>query len=117
MIVAIFEYYTIFNHRKLPVSEAIPGWILPAYPFLVLGPLAAAICTTQAEEDAQSGLNIWVAGVIFQGLGWTLAFLIYTMYFTRLVSGELPPPSQRPGMYVGVGPAGTFSPLVLKIRV
>lgn len=102
LLTVIFQYFIIFQDEKLPVDNAIPGWILPAYPFLVLGPLASSLI---GGQPAQSALNIWVGAVLFQGLGWTLAFLIYTLYFTRLVSGRLPSPSQRPGMYVAVGPA------------
>lgn len=66
LLVVIFQYYVIFDAEELPVKGAIPGWILPACPFLVLGPLAAAICTNQ---PAQAALNIWIGGIVFQGLG------------------------------------------------
>jgi tellurite resistance protein TehA-like permease len=105
LLVVIFQYWVIFASERLPVEDAIPGWILPAYPFLVLGPLAAAICV---DQRGGSKVNIWVGGVGFQGLGWILAFLLYTLYFTRLVSGKLPAESLRPGMYIAVGPACMF---------
>ncbi|KAJ4356402.1 uncharacterized protein N0V89_004435 [Didymosphaeria variabile] len=47
-----------------------------------------------------------VGAVAFQGLAWVVALLMYTLYTQRLMTGELPSPPTRPGMYVSVGPAG-----------
>ena len=111
LLAVIFQYYVIFATEKLEVKEAIPGWILPAYPLIVLGPLAAAVVGTQPPS---SDLNIWIGGVMFLGLGWILAFLMYTLYFTRLIVGKFPQPSLRPGMYIAVGPVckSIFAPLI-----
>lgn len=94
---------------RLPVAQqAMPTWILPAYPFIVLGPVAAVIL----EDDGQllnrdeGAAPMLIGGIVFAGLGWCLAFLMYTIYFTRLINGALPEPSKRPNMFVAVGPAG-----------
>jgi len=108
--VAVFQYHVIFEVEKLALSEAMPAWILPAYPFLVTGPLAAAISKTQEDRAA---LQIMIAGVAGQGVGWILAFFIYVVYLTRLINSNMPAPSVRPGMYVSVGPAGKHSPDLL----
>jgi tellurite resistance protein TehA-like permease len=110
LLVAVFQYHVIFDEENLPVMEAMPAWILPVYPFIVLGPLAAVLLYSQPQE---SGLRILIAGITFQGLGWCVAFIMYTIYVTRLVNSELPEPDKRPGMYVAVGPAGksNFLPL------
>lgn len=76
------------------------------YPFLVLGPLASVLEYSQPETSA---LPIFIGGIMFQGLGWMFAFLIYTIYLTRLINSDIPDESKRPGMYVAVGPAGTSS--------
>lgn len=125
LLVAVFQYHLIFNKESLSASEALPAWILPSmskhialrssmlmilqvYPFLVLGPLAGVLVPTQPERAA---LPILIGGVLFQGLGWLFAYMIYTIYLARLISSGLPNPSTRPGMYVSVGPAGkSFSP-------
>ncbi|KAK8089639.1 hypothetical protein PG997_004600 [Apiospora hydei] len=103
ILVAVLQYYIIFQTEHLRVSDAMPAWILPAYPFLVSGPLAAQIAKTQ--PDATAALQIIVAGISGQGLGWILALLMYSVYFTRLIRSDMPNPSVRPGMYVSVGPA------------
>jgi C4-dicarboxylate transporter/malic acid transport protein len=102
MFVAVFQYHVIFDHEQLPVTEAMPAWILPVYPFLVLGPLGGTLLKSQPTD---SGLPIFIGSITFAGLGWTVAFFMLTIYVTRLVNSELPEASKRPGMYVAVGPA------------
>jgi tellurite resistance protein TehA-like permease len=111
VLVAIFQYHVIFDQEQLPVTEMMPAWILPLYPFLVLGPLAGALLYSQPRPS--SALPILIGGITLQGLGWSFAFIQYTLYITRLTSGKLPPEPQRPGMYVAVGPAGTYHDLLL----
>lgn len=102
MLVAVFQYHVIFDTRQLPVSDAMPAWILPVYPFLILGVLGSTLLKSQPVE---AGFPIFIGSVTFQGLGWTIAFTMLTIYVTRLVNSELPDPPKRPGMYVAVGPA------------
>jgi C4-dicarboxylate transporter/malic acid transport protein len=102
MLVAVFQYHVIFDREQLPVTEAMPAWILPVYPFLVLGPLGGTLLKSQPPA---SGLPIFIGSITFAGLGWTVAFFMLTIYVTRLVNSELPEASKRPGMYVAVGPA------------
>lgn len=102
-IVASSQYATIFIAEKVPLSSAVPAWIMPMYPFLVLGPLAATLAPSQPPKYA---IQIVVAGVTLQGLGWMVSIFMYTIYILRLMSSDLPPPSTRPGMFISVGPAG-----------
>jgi tellurite resistance protein TehA-like permease len=106
LLVAIFQYLTLFVAEKMPVSSAMPAWVFPVYPFLVIGPLAATMVPSQPDGAA---LPIFVGGVVFQGLGWTVAMFMYTIFLVRMMSNELPPPSKRPGMFISVGPAGYTS--------
>lgn len=102
LCVAIFQYHIIFHVEKLTVSDAMPAWVLPAYPFLVSGVLAGNVAETQPPDSA---IQILVAGICGQGLGWILAFFIYTVYLTRLINSKMPSASVRPGMFISVGPA------------
>lgn len=101
LLVAVLQYHVIFQVERLSPSDAMPAWILPAYPFLVTGTLAAAIAKTQPTDRA---IEIIIAGLAGQGLGWILALLIYTVYLNRLIHSNMPDPSVRPGMFVSVGP-------------
>ncbi|KFA69031.1 hypothetical protein S40285_08457 [Stachybotrys chlorohalonatus IBT 40285] len=106
LIVAVFQYHVIFESEKLAASEALPSWILPAYPFLVTGTLAGTVAQAQPQWSA---VQIIIAGLTGQGLGWMLALFIYVVYLTRLIHHNLPEPSKRPGMYIAVGPAAFTS--------
>ncbi|CAG1976389.1 unnamed protein product [Fusarium graminearum] len=101
MIVAVTQYHIIFETERLDISEALPAWILPAYPFLVTGILAAKIAGSQPQWSA---VQMIVAGLMGQGLGWMLALFIYAVYLSRLIQHQLPAPSKRPGMFIAVGP-------------
>ncbi|KAK3110001.1 hypothetical protein LTR53_016160 [Teratosphaeriaceae sp. CCFEE 6253] len=103
LLVAIFQYYIFFKSERLLIKDAMPNWVFPMYPLLVVGPKAAAFIPSQPQSNAYP---MWVAGVMLQGLAWTVSIMIYAMYMQRLMTGELPPPSTRPGMYISVGPAG-----------
>ena len=106
LLVAIFQYCTLFVEEKIPVSSAMPALVFPVYPFLVIGPLAATMLPSQPQGAA---LPIFIGGVLFQGLGWIVAIFMYSIYVIRLLSNDLPPPSTRPGMFISVGPAGYTS--------
>lgn len=109
ILVSIFQYHVISDLEQLPVEDAMPSWILPVYPFIILGPLAANLLYNQPRPS--SALPILIGGITFQGFGWCFAFIQYTLYVTRLTSGLLPEEPKRPGMYVAVGPAGAFTQL------
>jgi tellurite resistance protein TehA-like permease len=102
-LVAVFQYHVIFESERNNLSEALPSWILPAYPFLVTGLLAGTIAQ---KQESGSAVQILVAGLMGQGLGWMLALFIYAVYLTRLIQYSMPEPSKAPGMYIAVGPAG-----------
>jgi C4-dicarboxylate transporter/malic acid transport protein len=105
-LVAVFQYHVIFDREHLPVTEAMPAWILPVYPFLILGVLGGTLLKSQPTE---AGFPIFIGSITFSGLGWTVAFFMLAIYVTRLINSELPEASKRPGMYVAVGPAAYTS--------
>lgn len=110
----IFQYHVIFDEERLPiVQKAMPTWILPAYPFIIMGPLAAVILKDNNQQPGrdESAKSMLIGGIVFAGLGWSLAFIMYTVYFTRLISGALPKAKKRPDMFVAVGPAGNVAPI------
>jgi C4-dicarboxylate transporter/malic acid transport protein len=102
-MVSIGQYYMLFQEERLNIMDAMPNWVFPVYPLLVVGSLAGTIAPIQPPQAAW---NIWVGGVALQGTGWAVAIMIYAMFTQRLMSSQLPSPPSRPGMYVSVGPAG-----------
>ena len=107
LLVAIFQYYALFQEARLNVEQAMPAWIFPIYPLLVVGTMAAVIIPSQPKEQA---FPMWVSALMFQGVAWTVALMMYSIYTQRLMSSMLPPPPTRPGMFVSVGPAGETRP-------
>lgn len=112
LLVAIFQYLTLFVANNMPVSSAMPALVFPVYPFLVIGPLAGVMLPNYTEGE---GLPIFIGGVCFQGLGWTVAIFMYSIFIVRLLSSELPPPPKRPGMFISVGPAGYTSAALISL--
>ncbi len=106
MLVAVFEYHTLFISERLDISGMVPAWILPIYPMLVAGPLAGVLLESQPSS---ASLPIFVGGVAFQGLGWMVSTFMYGIWTIRLMSSDMPPPSMRPGAYIAVGPTGKHS--------
>lgn len=100
-LVSLFQYFTFFGEQKLPVSNMMPIWIMPIYPFVVAGPLAGVLL---GSRDPADSFPMLVGGIMFQGLGWIVAHFMYPIYIIRLMSGELPEPHMRGGMYISVGP-------------
>jgi len=103
LVVGIMQYYVLFQEERLKITDAVPAWIFPIYPLLVVGPMAGTMIPSQNQRQ---GLNMWIGAVMLQGLSWTVALMMYSMYTQRLMTSALPTPSTRPGMYVSVGPAG-----------
>lgn len=105
-IVGVFQYSMFFRLERLNVTDAVPAWIFPIYPLLVVGTLAGTILPAQPNGPSW---NIFVGGVLLQGVAWVVSFLMYALYMQRLMTGALPSPATRPGMFVSVGPAGKLS--------
>jgi len=104
--ISIIQYSMFFRLERLNVTDAVPAWIFPIYPLLVTGTLAGTILPSQPED---ASWKIFVGGVMFQGVAWTVSFLMYAIYMQRLMTSSLPSANVRPGMFVSVGPAGYTS--------
>ncbi|KAF2685231.1 hypothetical protein K458DRAFT_365518 [Lentithecium fluviatile CBS 122367] len=102
-IVGVAQYFVFFQGERLSVRDAVPAWIFPIYPLLVVGCMAGTMVPSQTGPR---GWYMFVGAVTLQGLGWVVALMMYSLYTQRLMTSALPSPSSRPGMYVSVGPAG-----------
>ena len=108
-ILAVTQYFYLFTARQLLLQDMLPSWLLPIFPAMVVGPVSGSIASAQSPSNA---MNILVAGLTFQGLGFWASTPMYGVYMTRLLQFGLPAPNVRPGMFIAVGPP-SFTGLAL----
>ena len=98
---AVFQYSYLFNTHMYHLPKFMPSWLLPIFPIMLSGTIAAVIA---GDQPVGTRLPILVAGIGCQGLGFTVCVLMYAHYIGRLMTSGLPNPEHRPAMYIGVGP-------------
>ncbi|KAH6629905.1 voltage-dependent anion channel-domain-containing protein [Chaetomium sp. MPI-SDFR-AT-0129] len=100
--VAIGQYSLIFSStHKFALHTMMPTWILPIFPIMLSGTIAAVIADTQ---PADAGVRIVSAGWTCQGLGVAVAFMMYAHMVGRLMQSGLPDREHTPGLFMCVGP-------------
>jgi tellurite resistance protein TehA-like permease len=103
MLVAICKYWYLLMNKTLLVKSMTPSRILPIFPVMLTGTLASILA---GDQPADQRLPMIVAGIAAQGLGWTMAVMLYAVCLVRLFEYGLPPPNARPRMFICVGPPG-----------
>ncbi|KAF2013572.1 hypothetical protein BU24DRAFT_464339 [Aaosphaeria arxii CBS 175.79] len=98
---AIFQYSFLFIGHTYMLQKFMPSWLLPIFPIMLAGTIASVIA---ADQPIGSRMPILVAGLGCQGLGFTVAIIMYAHYIGRLMQAGLPNREHRPAMYIGVGP-------------
>lgn len=108
-VLAVGQYTVLFMARAATIQSMTPAWILPIFPFMLTGTIAASSVSSQKPWAA---IEIMVAGLTGQGLGMLVALLIYAQYIRRLMGYGLPSANVRPAMFIAVGPP-SFTGLAL----
>lgn len=101
-IVSVIQYHLLFTvkeQRRLQAHAMTPAWILPIFPVMLSGTIAAFDSRTQTPSQA---LAMIASGLAAQGLGFMVSIFMYATYLSRLMVYGLP--AQRPGMFIAVGP-------------
>lgn len=101
-LVSVIQYHLLFTvkeQRRLQAHAMTPAWILPIFPVMLAGTIAAFDSRTQTPSQA---LAMIASGVAAQGLGFMVSIFMYATYLSRLMVYGLP--AQRPGMFIAVGP-------------
>lgn len=107
---AVVQYSHLFRPRNVaPLKTMTPAWLLPTFPIMLAGTLASVLAGSQPTSFA---LEILVAGLTFQGLGFILSILFYAHYIGRLMSEGAMNREHRTGMFIAVGPP-SFTALAL----
>lgn len=98
---AVFQYSFLFVGHTYLLTKFMPSWLLPVFPVMLAGTIASTIA---ADQPIGSRMPILVAGLGCQGLGFTVAIIMYAHYIGRLMQVGLPDREHRPAMFIGVGP-------------
>ncbi|GKU06409.1 malic acid transport protein [Fusarium langsethiae] len=109
LVLAVGQYSYVFAAHNFGLQTMMPTWILPIFPIMLSGTIASVIADTQPEIAA---IPIIVGGLTCQGLGLSVAVLMYAHMIGRLMSAGLPNREHRPGLYMCVGPP-SFTALAL----
>ncbi|KAL2869995.1 tellurite-resistance/dicarboxylate transporter family protein [Aspergillus lucknowensis] len=109
LTLAIVQYYFVFSSHSYHLQAMMPSWILPIFPIMLSGTIASVIAE---QQPARSAIPMVCAGITFQGLGFSVSFMMYSHYIGRLMQSGLPSPEHRPGMFICVGPPA-FTALAL----
>lgn len=78
-----------------------PIWIFPAYPLLLIAPLASNLIDALPDPGSAARLNsiaIAFGAVCIQGTGFLVSLMIYSAFIYRLMTQKLPRETTRPGM-------------------
>ncbi|ORY05049.1 voltage-dependent anion channel-domain-containing protein [Clohesyomyces aquaticus] len=98
---AFVQYSFLFIGHTYMLNQMMPSWLLPIFPVMLAGTIASVIA---ADQPMQARLPILVAGMGCQGLGFTVAVIMYAHYIGRLMQAGLPNREHRGAMFIGVGP-------------
>lgn len=78
-----------------------PIWIFPAYPLLLLAPIASNLIDALPDAAAAARLNsiaIAFGAICLQGTGFLVSLMIYSAFIYRLMTQKLPRETARPGI-------------------
>jgi tellurite resistance protein TehA-like permease len=98
---AVFQYSFLFCFHTYKLTSFMPSWLLPIFPVMLSGTIASVIGESQ---PVSARMPILVAGLGCQGLGFTIAILMYAHYIGRLMQVGYPDREHRGAMFIGVGP-------------
>ncbi|KAF1840001.1 uncharacterized protein K460DRAFT_381499 [Cucurbitaria berberidis CBS 394.84] len=98
---ATFQYSFLFCRHTYKLTSFMPSWLLPIFPVMLSGTIASVIAR---DQPPASRMPIIVAGLGCQGLGFTVAILMYAHYIGRLMQVGYPDREHRGAMFIGVGP-------------
>lgn len=94
---ASFQYSFLFCRHTYKLTSFMPSWLLPIFPIMLSGTIASVIAK---DQPVSSRMPILVAGMGCQGLGFTVAILMYAHYIGRLMQVGYPDREHRGAMFI-----------------
>ncbi|KAH8800199.1 voltage-dependent anion channel [Xylogone sp. PMI_703] len=102
-------YFLLWSTQTFPIHTMTPIWVFPAYPLLLIAPLAANLIDSCPDAAAATHINspsIVFGAVCVQDTGFLVSLTIYSAFIYRLMTQKPPQETTRPGIFVSVGPSG-----------
>ncbi|KAK7417128.1 hypothetical protein QQX98_004731 [Neonectria punicea] len=102
-------YLVLWSTLVFPVHTMTPTWVFPAYPLLLNAPFAANLISAAQKSGHPLKLNptaVALGAATLQGTGCLIAFMISAAFIYRLMTQKLPRDTQRPGIFMSIGPYG-----------
>ncbi|KAF7549359.1 hypothetical protein G7Z17_g6427 [Cylindrodendrum hubeiense] len=110
LVLAIGQYTYLFGGaHSFGLQTMNPSWILPIFPIMLTGTISSVILESQSHINP---IPIIVAGLTCQGLGFSVAVMMYAHMVGRLMQSGLPHREHRTGLFMCVGPPA-FTALAL----
>ncbi|KAM0553853.1 hypothetical protein ACHAPJ_007199 [Fusarium lateritium] len=107
--VSALLYLILWSTLVFPVHTMTPTWVFPAYPLLLNAPFAANLVAAAHSSGHKLSANtvaIAFGAAAIQGTGCLIAFMISSAFIYRLMTQKLPRDTQRPGIFMSIGPYG-----------
>ncbi|KAI0439119.1 voltage-dependent anion channel-domain-containing protein [Xylaria telfairii] len=101
LVLAVGQYSHLFAKHKFTLQTMMPSWLLPIFPIMLSGTIASVIAESQPDIAA---IPIIIGGLTAQGLGMSVAVMMYAHMIGRLMQADLPNREHRPGLFMNVGP-------------
>ncbi|CAN8103618.1 unnamed protein product [Discula destructiva] len=111
-------YLMVWTTLVFPIHTMTPVWVFPAYPLLITAPFAGNLLNSASKVgmmDQIDGLPIAMAAVAVQGMGFSLSFMVLSAFVYRLMTQKLPRDTQRPGVFISIGPSGFTTAGIVEI--
>ncbi|KAL6400587.1 malic acid transport protein [Ilyonectria robusta] len=102
-------YLILWSTLVFPVHTMTPTWVFPAYPLLLNAPFAANLISATQRSGQTLSLDptaMALGAATLQGTGCLIAFMISAAFIYRLMTQKLPRDTQRPGIFMSIGPYG-----------
>ncbi|KAL4900256.1 hypothetical protein BDW74DRAFT_162332 [Aspergillus multicolor] len=101
LLQAVFHNWYLY-HRHMAAHQPMSILrVLPSFPAMLGGTIASVLASNQPAHHA---IPIIIGGLTLQGFGFTMSVFVYSEYFYTLNKDGLPELSDRPKMFIAVGP-------------
>ena len=104
-----------WSTHTFTIAQMTPIWIFPAYPLLLVGPIAGYLANNLPSTPPNLMMLMILGGFTCQGVGFLVSLTIYSAFMYRLMTQKLPTEGIRPGMFVSVGPSAFTSDALVQL--